>query len=664
PETILGDTAVAVNPTDPRYADLVGRMAVVPVIGREIPIVGDESVDPAFGTGAVKVTPAHDPTDFEVAQRHNLPSVLVMNLDATMNGNAGPYAGQDRYEARKNIVRDLETEGLLVKIEDYTNNIGTCDRCGAVVEPIISEQWYLNVKPLAERAVAAVADGRITIIPERFNKVYDNWMENIRDWCISRQLWWGHRIPVWYCADCRGQTCTLTDPTQCAHCGSARIEQDPDVLDTWFSSGLWPHSTLGWPDDTEDLRYFYPTSVLETGYDILFFWVARMIMMGLENMDDVPFRTVYLHGLIRDDKGEKMSKTKGNVVDPLVVVEEFGTDALRWTLSTGSSPGNDMRLTNERLTGSRNFANKLWNAGRFVLTNLEAAGAGPVATQAPPADQLPAEDRWILSRLNRTALAVNRLLGDSQFGEANRTLYEFLWNEYCDWYIELAKVRLRNPALPSALPVLAHVLDQSLRLLHPVMPFITEEIWQSLRPYLTDAPAALIIAPYPLGDGDGIDLVAEGELDLIMDLVRSVRNARTEHNVEVARRISAVAFGGPRALAALGRHAEGVKLLARIETLELLPESAARPDQAVHIVLDGAEAYLPLAGLVDLEAERKRLTRDLDKDRQEIGRLETKLADPNFAGKAPAAVIAKEQGRLDDARQRADRLAARLATLT
>ncbi|MBI4496853.1 MAG: class I tRNA ligase family protein, partial [Chloroflexi bacterium] len=474
------------------------------------------------------------------------------------------------------------------------------------------------------------------------------------------QLWWGHRIPVWYCRDCGAQTCATTDPEQCASCGSPRIEQDPDVLDTWFSSALWPHSTLGWPKDTEDLRYFYPTTVMETGYDILFFWVARMIMMGLENTGQIPFRWVYLHGLIRDEKGEKMSKTRGNVVDPLVVIGQYGTDALRFTLSTGSSPGNDMRLTEERLKGSRNFANKLWNAARFVLTGLTPEQR--FSLEAPEAAGLAPEDRWILSRLNRVAVTVNRLLGDFQFGEANRQLYDFLWSEYCDWYIELVKIRLRAGD-QSPLPVLVHVLDQSLRLLHPVMPFITEELWQTLRPHLDGAPDALIVAPYPQGDPARYDEVAERELGLVMDVVRTVRNARAEYNVEAGRWVPALAYGKPEALAALERHAQSVKALARVQSLELRPDTAERPTSAAHIVLQECEVYLPLAGLVDLEAERRRLHRELEREQGEIARLEAKLANPEFTTKAPEAVVVKERGRLSETRERAERLRTRLALL-
>ncbi|MFC2058802.1 valine--tRNA ligase, partial [Chloroflexota bacterium] len=480
PETLLGDSAVAVNPDDERYQRFIGREAILPALGRIIPVVADSAVDPSFGTGAVKITPAHDPVDFDVAQRQNLPLVNIINMDATMNENAGPYSGLDRFACRRALLADLEKEGLLVKTEPYVHAVGHCQRCETMVEPLVSKQWFVHIDPLARPAIDVVREGRIEIIPERFTKVYLNWMENIRDWCISRQLWWGHRIPVWYCDDCGELTVAIDDPESCASCGSASIAQDPDVLDTWFSSALWPHSTLGWPEDTEDLKYFYPTSVLETAYDILFFWVARMIMMGLENTGDIPFNKVYLHGLIRDEKGEKMSKSRGNVVDPVQSIEKYSTDALRFALCTGNSPGNDMKLDEQKLESSRNFVNKLWNAARFVISNLDDGDAAILP------EVLLAEDRWILSRLNSVIADVTELLDGYQLGEALRLVHDFFWSEFCDWYIEIAKIRLRveqstggvehENSLPSPLPVLASVLETVLRLLHPFMPFITEEL--------------------------------------------------------------------------------------------------------------------------------------------------------------------------------------------
>ncbi|MFC2013124.1 valine--tRNA ligase, partial [Chloroflexota bacterium] len=455
PETIVGDTAVAVNPEDERFRSIIGKKAVVPMVNRVIPVLADEAVDPAFGTGAVKITPSHDPVDFEVSQRHGLELVNILNADATMNESAGPYDGMDRFACRKAIIADLDKQGLLLKIEPYSHSVGHCQRCRTMIEPVASKQWFVKMPPLAKPAIEAVTSGRIKILPERFTKVYLNWMENIRDWCISRQLWWGHRIPVWYCRDCGELTVTVEDARACGHCGSASIEQDPDVLDTWFSSALWTHSPMGWPDDTGDFKYFYPTSVMETGYDILFFWVARMIMMGLEDTGQIPFQTVYLHGLIRDERGEKMSKIRGNVLNPLDALEEYGTDALRFAVSTGTSPGNDIKLATARLESGRNFANKLWNATRFIIRSIDAAGADIKIQQ----DRLPAEDRWILSRLNRTLLSVTGLMDGFQFGEAQKQVHDFLWGEFCDWYIELAKIRLQSAGeTVSPVPVLIHVL--------------------------------------------------------------------------------------------------------------------------------------------------------------------------------------------------------------
>jgi valyl-tRNA synthetase len=497
PETILGDTAVAVNPKDKRFKAMIKKKVILPAVKRVIPIVADEAVDPGFGTGAVKITPAHDPVDFEVAQRRGLPLVNIMNPDATMNENAGPYAGLDRSRCRQAILDDLKREGLLLKVEPYSHAVGHCERCQTVIEPLASKQWFVEAKPLARPAIKAVTSGRIRIIPEHFTKVYLNWMENIRDWCISRQLWWGHRIPVWYCQDCDKLTVSIEDAKACSGCGSTKIEQDPDVLDTWFSSALWPHSTLGWPEATEDLSYFYPTTVMETGYDILFFWVARMIMMGLEDTGDIPFSTVYLHGLVRDETGEKMSKVRGNVLNPLVTLEQYGTDALRFALSTGTSPGNDIKLTRSRLEAGRNFANKLWNAARFIIGSARA----DETSQAVQPEGLPLEDRWILSRLNRTVASVTGLMTDFQFGEAQRQLYEFLWGEFCDWYIEIAKIRLRSATNDrSPRPVLLHGMETSLRLLHPFMPFLTEELWQNLKEYLPQErkeAESITIAQYP-----------------------------------------------------------------------------------------------------------------------------------------------------------------------
>jgi len=655
PETILGDTAVAVNPGDTRHQGVVGRTVVLPAVGREIPIIADEAVDPAFGTGAVKITPGHDPVDFEVGQAHGLPTINILNPDGTMNDNAGAYRGLDRYECRKRIVADLEQEGLLVKIEPHQHSVGHCCRCRAAVEPWASRQWFVRIAPLAIPAIDAVTDGRIKIIPERFTKVYLNWMENIRDWCISRQLWWGHRIPVWYCGGCGEIIVSVDDPTLCPKCGSPKLEQDADVLDTWFSSALWPHSTLGWPEQTEDLNYFYPTSVMETGYDILFFWVARMIMMGLENTGEVPFHTVYLHGLIRDEKGEKMSKVKGNVLNPLKLIDRYGTDALRFAVSTGSAPGNDIRLSMERMEAARNFANKLWNASRFILGNID----GAVDIDNIGSAQL--EDRWILSRLNRLIADVDKLMGDFQFGEAERQIHDFIWGEFCDWYIEMAKLRLRGEASP--LPILVHVLETSLRLLHPFMPFITEEIWQNVKPHVgRDLGESIMVAPYPAADASRLDDEAEKQMSVVIDIVRAIRNTRAELQVEPSKWVEALVVAGDMK-SAIESQAQAIEALARARPLTIAGESTNRPDKAKTMVLHGAEVVLPMAGMIDAAAEAARLNREIADAQDNIARLEARLADASFLSKAPPQVVDRERGRLADQSDRLAKLQERLAEL-
>ena len=669
PETIVADTGVAVHPKDGRYRSLVGRKALLPIINREIVIVADEAIDPKFGTGALKVTPGHDPVDFDIGQRHGLPIISAIALDATMNEEGGPYKGMDRDECRRAIVRDLEEQGYLLKTEPYVHSVGHCYRCDSVVEPLVSLQWFMRMEPLARPAIEAVKDGRISFVPERFIKVYLNWMENIRDWCISRQLWWGHRIPVWYCTDCGAQTLAplpsvgdpLADPDHCQHCESAHVEQDPDTLDTWFSSALWPHSTLGWPDDTEDLRYFYPTSVMQMGYEILFFWGARMIMTGLSNMGQIPFRTVYLHGLIRDDQGRKMSKTVGNVVDPVELIERYGTDALRYALATGSSPGNDMKLSEQKLEAGRNFANKLWNAARFVLTNL-----GGASVERPPLDRrqaMPLEDRWILSRLQRVTASVSQLLERFELGEAGRQVHDFLWGEYCDWYVEMAKVRLRDGD-SSPLPVLVHVLDSSLRLLHPYMPYVTEEIWQALAGHLPDRDAeALIVARYPQPDPAWYDDEAEAQAEAVIEVVRAIRNIRSERRVEPARFVEAH-VQARRLRPALEASRPLIATLARAEPLHIVGEETRLPSEnvATAVLADGRVA-LPLAGLFDLGAERSRLSRQIDELEGEVSRLEARLADERFRTRAPAAVVRQEEERLASARSRLEGLRARLSEL-
>jgi len=667
PETIVADVAVAVNPDDPRYRDTVGRMALLPIMQRPIPVIADAAVEPAFGTGALKITPGHDQTDFEVGERHGLRTIVAIGPDGTMNEEAGPYAGQERFACREAIVRDLQEQGLLEKIEPYGSFIGHCERCDTVVEPIVSQQWFVRTQPLAEPAMAAVKDGRIKILPRRFGRVYLHWMENIRDWCISRQLWWGHRIPVWYCDDCQELTLpslenALEDPQRCQHCGSAKIRQDADVLDTWFSSGLWPHSTLGWPNDTEDLRYFYPTSVMETAYDILFFWVARMIMMGLYNTGEVPFHTVYLHGLIRDHDGRKMTKSLGNVVDPIEVLERYGTDALRFVLVTGGGPGNDMRISDERLEGGRNFANKLWNAARFVISSLGDATVEPPSPTQRGA--MPLEDRWIMSRLHRTAAEVEKLLGDFQVGEAGRRLHDFFWGEFCDWYVEMAKVRLKADDR-SPLPVLGHVLDASLRLLHPIMPFVTEEIWQNLRPHLASPETeALIVAPWPQADERWHDSEAEAQAGLVLDVIRAIRNIRAERGVEPARFVEVYVVAPPTSRGAAEDSRPVIEALARARPLHIVDGAGAAPrEEAVAVILQGAEVVLPLAGLLDVEAERARLRGQAAQAETEVERLAAKLANEQFRSRAPQEVVAKEEGKLAAARARLAGLQARLQQL-
>ena len=690
PETMLGDTGVAVHPDDPRYHPLLGRSVVLPIIGRVMPIVPDRAIDPEFGTGALKVTPGHDQTDFDIGQRHDLPVVTVIGPDGRMTSEAGPYENQERFECRDGVIRQLDQEGLLERTEPHRHSVGHCQRCRTVVEPFVSRQWFLNVgrhddpDSIAGRAYAAVVDGRIRIVPERFTGVYLNWLENIRDWCISRQLWWGHRIPVWYCQDCQGQTADIEDPTSCADCGSTRLEQDPDVLDTWFSSALWPHSTLGWPADSEDLAYFYPgpdhdpakdghdSYVMETGYDILFFWVARMIMMGLANTGQVPFHTVFLHGLIRDTQGVKMSKTKGNVLDPVELIQQFGTDALRFALTTGVAPGNDLRLGESKLESSRNFANKLWNAARFVMTGLE--GASPSSLNGwyelpdirtheenkvtQPADA-PLEDGWILHRLNLAVGSVNASLKAYQLGEAQMTIYEFLWGEYCDWYIEMAKVRLRSgDARP--LRVLAHVLERTLRLLHPFMPFITEEVWQNLRhrlPAEGNLPDSVMIAPYPEVEPGRVYQGYEDEMRPIVFMIQAIRNVRAQLRIPSGQHLeAAVQADGLRK--AVEEEAPAICALARVQPLRILDSAGGRPQAgtAMTLVVDPLVVTLPLAGVVDVSAERGRLSKELEECAESLGRVRDLLANPSFSSKAPEEVVEREQERLEALQERSRRL--------
>ena len=655
PETMLGDVAVAVNPDDERYRDLVGKTLMLPLMDREIPIVADSVVDITFGTGAVKTTPAHDPTDFDIAQRHNLPLINIFNDDATLNKNAGRFAGMDRYAARKVIAEELAQMGLLALVQDYAHSVGHCQRCATVTEPLASRQWFVKMEPLTKPAIEVVTSGQIKILPERFIKQYLNWMENIRDWCISRQLWWGHRIPVWYCKSCGEVVVSVDSPTECPNCTSKDIEQDPDVLDTWFSSGLWPHSTLGWPNQTEDLKYFYPTSVMETGYDILTFWVSRMITMGLENTGKIPFDTVYLHGLIRDENGEKMSKVKGNVMNPLTLIDKFGTDALRFGITTGNSPGNDIKLSENRLEAGRNFANKLFNAARFVIAAVAARHAVPVPPIYPR--DLPAEDRWILSRLSRTVSQATAYMDDFQFGEAEREIHNFIWGEFCDWYIELAKIRLQSGTTPSPLPVLLKVLDESLRLLHPFMPFVTEEVWQHLRKYLGDTPESIMIAAYPLADSDAVDTDAEAFIEGLIEVVRAIRNVRAEHKVEAGRFIPAELHAG--ALKDdLSRYQSAIETLARVRPLSIAGDRFKGESDSERLVLvqKDLEVVIPLSGMIDLEAEAKRQSAELAEAQSQVERLRVMLSNADFLAKAPPQVVAKEKAKLEALEDKLKRL--------
>ena len=663
PETMLGDTGVAVHGDDPRYRDLVGKLVSLPLTDRVIPIVADEAITPEFGTGALKVTPGHDMLDFEIGERHRLEIFTVVGFDGNMTGVAGKYAGTERFQARDEVAAELESLGFLEKTEEYQHSVGCCQRCNAVVEPLVTQQWFVNVgsheqpDSIAGKAYAAVVEGRINMVPERFTRVYLNWLENIRDWCISRQLWWGHRIPVWYCDDCDRQTAAVEDPDGCAACGSQRLQQDNDVLDTWFSSGLWPHSTLGWPDDSDDFKYFYPTSVLETGYDILFFWVARMIMLGIENTGDVPFKTVFLHGMVRDAAGAKMSKTRGNTMDPLELVDRYGTDALRFALTTGAAPGSDIRLGESRLESARNFANKVWNAARFVITSLRGADNldgwfdGQVSRHR--------EDLWIMGRLNRTINDVNRSLESFELGEAQQKLYDFIWNDFCDWYIEMVKIRLRSGSQPSPLPTLAHVLERTLRLLHPFMPFITEEVWQNLLEQLPqegDLPASIMVAPYPKADEAPQDTEAEGEISLVMQTIRAVCNTRAQLRIPANQQLEAIveANGFQKAIE---EEAEVIRSLSRINPLRVTSASdAGEQPKGITLVVNPLVVRLPLEGVVDLGEETERLRKELEDCQKNLDRVSALVSNPAFRAKAKPEVVENEEERLKDLEERRQRL--------
>jgi len=637
PETLLGDTAVAVHPDDERYTDLVGKMLILPLVGREIPIIADEYVDKDFGTGAVKITPAHDPNDFEVGLRHNLEQIKVLNDDATINAYGGKYEGMDRYEARKQMVADLEEQGFLIKVEPHTHNVGQCYRCGTTVEPITSKQWFVKMKPLAEKAIEVVKDGTVKFVPDRFSKTYLNWMENVHDWCISRQLWWGHRIPAYYCEDCGETTVSKTEVTSCPKCGG-KVKQDPDVLDTWFSSALWPFSTLGWPDKNDDLDYFYPTSVLVTGYDIIFFWVARMIFSALEHTGKEPFEHVFIHGLVRDSQGRKMSKSLGNGIDPIEVINQYGADALRFTLATGNSPGNDMRYYDERVEASRNFANKIWNASRFLMMNLNID-----KVELPSSDKLALEDKWILSKLNKLVAEVTANLDKFELGIAVSKLYGFFWDDYCDWYIELVKPRLYDGSDESnktAQQVLAYVLINSLKLLHPFMPFITEEIFS----FLPHGEESIVISKWPEYTDNLVFEEDEKRMAVVMGAIRGVRNLRTQMNVPPSKRARiTIVTDNTELFAGTEKYFE--KLAGASETV-VASDMAGIDENAVNTVVEGATVYIPLDDLVDREKEVERLTKEQATLISEIKRAEGKLNNAGFVDKAPEKVVNEEREKL------------------
>jgi valyl-tRNA synthetase len=647
PETMLGDTAVAVNPEDERYRSLIGKKIMLPLVKREISIIADDYVDMEFGSGAVKITPAHDFNDFEIGKRHDLEFINVLDESGVINEHGGPYAGQERYEARANVVADLEKLGLLEKIDDYANAVGECYRCKTVIEPYLSKQWYVAVKPLAEAAIKAVQQGDTRIVPAQWEKTYFDWMFNIQDWCISRQIWWGHRIPAWFCEDCDEITVALDAAAACAHCGSSNIRQETDVLDTWFSSALWPFSTMGWPEQTATLQKFYPTSCLVTGFDILFFWVARMMMMGLKFMDQVPFKDVYIHALVRDAQGQKMSKSKGNVIDPLHVIDEYGADAFRFTLTAFAAMGRDIKLATERISGYKAFANKLWNAARFALMNLEDFTP---ATADLEEFELSLADQWILTRLQETAAATNQALEDYKFNDAASVLYAFTWHQFCDWYIELIKDDLygADPAVKlRAQTVLFTVLEQLLRLLHPLMPFITEEIWQALpgeRPV-----ASIMLAEYPTGAGLPRAAADAARMEQIMEMIRAIRNIRGEMDVPPSKTVAAVFDCRSAEAEAVVRTGEGyIRTLARVAVMTV-GVGVAHPEQAATQVAGEVEIFLPLAGLVDIEEEEKRLGKEIAKVQKDVDFFRKKLGNEKFVANAPPAVLEKDRAKLAEA---------------
>ncbi len=652
PETMLGDTAVAVNPNDERYAHLIGKNVILPLMDKAIPVVADSYVDTEFGTGAVKITPAHDPNDYEVAQRHNLPMIRVLNDDGKVNEQGGKYNGQDRYEARKNIVADLQALGQMVEIEEYKHNVGQCYRCNTVIEPIISKQWFVKMKPLAEPAIKAVEEGEVQFIPDRFSKVYFNWMYNIKDWCISRQLWWGHRIPAYTCTECGKLVVDVEMPEQCA-CGCTAFKQDEDVLDTWFSSGLWPFSTLGWPDKTPELEYFYPTDVLVTAYDIIFFWVARMIFMGIELMGKPPFQFVNIHGIVRDGQGRKMSKSLNNGIDPLEVIDQYGADALRFSLATGVSPGNDMRFFEKKVESARNFANKIWNASRFVMMNIKN-GVGEIDEA-----KLDIGDKWILSRMNEAISDVTEWMDKMELGLAAQRMYEFTWSELCDWYIEMAKPRLYGedePLQQATVNVLVYVLKNTLKLLHPLMPFITEEIFTSL----PEAEKTIMLSSWPEVKYAGHEKQA-GMMQEVMELIRAVRNLRSEMNVPPSKKVVLTVLTEQDE--AIHACAEYIKRLAYSSEVRIVKSQSEVPENSVSVVSVVGEAFLPLAEMIDVAAEITRIKKEVDANSKEIARAQGKLKNKGFMDKAPAALVEEEREKVEKFTEIKAKLDERLAFL-
>jgi valyl-tRNA synthetase len=655
PETMLGDTAVAVNPKDARYTHLVGKMVVLPILGKLIPVVADDYVDMAFGTGAVKITPAHDPNDFELAKRHDLPMIRVTNDDGTMNELAGKFAGMPEYDCRKAVVKELAAEGYLQKTEDYTHNVGTCYRCHTTVDPVTSLQWFVDMAPLAKPAIDAVREGKTRFIPERFSKIYYNWMENIRDWCISRHLWWGHRIPAWYCEECGEMIVQKDEPTKCPKCGSTRLRQDEDVLDTWFSSGLWPFSTLGWPHETEDLKYFYPTSMLVTGYDIIFFWVARMIFSGIEQMGETPFDTVLIHGLVRDAQGRKMSKSLGNGVDPLEVIDTYGADALRFSLAMGISPGNDTRFSTDKVEAARNFANKVWNASRFVLMNMDTK-----ETIDPALLTLP--DQWILARLQKAVAEVSAHMEDGDFGLSANKIYEFTWSEFCDWYIELAKGRLTGEdeaQKKNVRAVLYTVLEGILKLLHPFMPFITEEVYQ----HLPQREGMLILSQWPQVQPAFAFEAQERQMEGLMEIIRTIRNLRAEMKVQAGKRTHVTLLPEAGWADALAIAEPYLQRLAGASGVTIGKKGEASAEKTVSAICASAEIRIPLGELVDFDKEIARLTKEHEALAAEVERAKARLNNPGFTGKAPATLVAQEQEKLTTNQGMLDSLAQRIADL-